>query len=637
MPLITAIVFAKAITVLGVVPLMLQPGLPPELPPLPNGNHWVELDPNSPNPEVQRLIASSARASQYVWAQRNITTDEARQFFENVIAEPIEPVDVVNGYRELSKSYRSTSFAIAKTKLEAARQALSAAPALEAANPFLRQHLLMDVAQLEQFYGGTPAGALSAIDELLSLPSTQSDPSLRRVAFINASSLMAQQHNLFAASSYLDSLFRDASAIGDITPDQALQLLAAQASWYDDLGFGLADRAHAQGLRLDAWTRYAEADSVRVADLAMSIAARYGLDNCQHRKLWSFRAYKKLELIRNKHADGSIQMSGFELDRLHESERALLILFADAVDCDAVVAAWAVQQLQQPSGTPIGQLPQSGIPDAFGPPPYLLRRSDSGISPSADPSNPGRPLLNSELCARVFQSCDNCLPQRPDPAPFHFQARTISLTFDGPIRAEAPGTIPVNVFIEDAAGQVTTVNDYANSMAFEIVDDPNGIEKCVLVLRGLSQVTLIPGVYHVRPKLTGSERLLCDQLPAGWGSTPVYWTQERDDYVFTLHGDCNLNGVDDQLDLAADVGDDIFEPFGMPDCCSVPLCDPDMNHDGVTDQGDVEYLVGVISGEPNPSGRNPDFNRDGGADQGDIDALINTVAGNGCPNAACGF
>lgn len=237
----------------------------------------------------------------------------------------------------------------------------------------------------------------------------------------------------------------------------------------------------------------------------------------------------------------------------------------------------------------------------------------------------------------MFGSCDNCLPERPNPAAFHFQSRTIKLAFDGPIKAETPGTIPVSVFIEDAAGQVTTVNDYANSMAFEIVDDPTGIEKSVLVLRGLNQVTLIPGVYHVRPKVTGTDRLLCDQLPAGWGVTPVYWTQQSDDFVFTLHGDCNLNGVDDELDLAANAGDDIYEPFGLPDCCNVPLCDPDVNQDGSTDQGDIDYLVGVVAGQPNTSGVDPDYNRDGSADQADIDALINSIAGNGCPYASCGF
>ncbi|MBI1190575.1 MAG: hypothetical protein GC200_07870 [Tepidisphaera sp.] len=62
-----------------------------------------------------------------------------------------------------------------------------------------------------------------------------------------------------------------------------------------------------------------------------------------------------------------------------------------------------------------------------------------------------------------------------------------------------------------------------------------------------------------------------------------------------------------------------------------PTCDPDVNQDGVADQGDVDYLINVVAGGQNPSGIDPDFNQDGVADQGDIDALINVVAGGVCP------
>ncbi|MBI1189420.1 MAG: hypothetical protein GC200_01890 [Tepidisphaera sp.] len=62
-----------------------------------------------------------------------------------------------------------------------------------------------------------------------------------------------------------------------------------------------------------------------------------------------------------------------------------------------------------------------------------------------------------------------------------------------------------------------------------------------------------------------------------------------------------------------------------------PACDPDVNQDGVADQGDVDYLINVIAGGENPSGIDPDFNQDGVADQGDVDAIINVVAGGQCP------
>jgi hypothetical protein len=63
----------------------------------------------------------------------------------------------------------------------------------------------------------------------------------------------------------------------------------------------------------------------------------------------------------------------------------------------------------------------------------------------------------------------------------------------------------------------------------------------------------------------------------------------------------------------------------------VPYCDPDMNWDGNADAGDIDYLINVIAGGENPTGRNPDFNRDGNSDMGDVDALINVIAGSGCP------
>jgi glucose/arabinose dehydrogenase len=62
----------------------------------------------------------------------------------------------------------------------------------------------------------------------------------------------------------------------------------------------------------------------------------------------------------------------------------------------------------------------------------------------------------------------------------------------------------------------------------------------------------------------------------------------------------------------------------------VVMCDADFNADGNADQDDVAYLINVIAGGSNPTGRDPDFNRDGTADQDDTVALINAVAGGGC-------
>jgi hypothetical protein len=64
---------------------------------------------------------------------------------------------------------------------------------------------------------------------------------------------------------------------------------------------------------------------------------------------------------------------------------------------------------------------------------------------------------------------------------------------------------------------------------------------------------------------------------------------------------------------------------------TIPFCDPDFNWDGASDQDDVRYLVDVIAGGENRTGRNPDYNLDGNADFDDVRALIDVIAGGGCP------
>jgi len=62
-----------------------------------------------------------------------------------------------------------------------------------------------------------------------------------------------------------------------------------------------------------------------------------------------------------------------------------------------------------------------------------------------------------------------------------------------------------------------------------------------------------------------------------------------------------------------------------------PACDPDYNQDGNVDQDDIRYLVNVIGGGDNPTGRDPDFNQDGNVDQDDFADLVDVVAGGDCP------
>jgi hypothetical protein len=63
----------------------------------------------------------------------------------------------------------------------------------------------------------------------------------------------------------------------------------------------------------------------------------------------------------------------------------------------------------------------------------------------------------------------------------------------------------------------------------------------------------------------------------------------------------------------------------------VLYCDPDFNWDGNVDQEDVRYLINVIAGGTNETGRWADFNRDGNEDLDDVMALIDVIAGGNCP------
>jgi len=79
---------------------------------------------------------------------------------------------------------------------------------------------------------------------------------------------------------------------------------------------------------------------------------------------------------------------------------------------------------------------------------------------------------------------------------------------------------------------------------------------------------------------------------------------------------------------AADVAQDL--PFTLAGLRGLP-CDGDYNVDGNVDQGDIDYLINVVAGGANPTGRDPDFNRDGNVDQGDVGLLVGIVAGAPCP------
>jgi len=105
---------------------------------------------------------------------------------------------------------------------------------------------------------------------------------------------------------------------------------------------------------------------------------------------------------------------------------------------------------------------------------------------------------------------------------------------------------------------------------------------------------------------------------------PNWTVAQMREAIFHTASDFIANGQPDPL---------FVRGYGVLDANAAagPACDPDVNQDGVADQGDVDYLINVVAGGGNPAGIDPDFNHDGVADQGDVDSIINVVAGGPCP------
>lgn len=86
-------------------------------------------------------------------------------------------------------------------------------------------------------------------------------------------------------------------------------------------------------------------------------------------------------------------------------------------------------------------------------------------------------------------------------------------------------------------------------------------------------------------------------------------------------------GQHDPIVSASGDGWEMYGGFWTP-----PLsCNTDYDENGVGDQDDVVYLINVIAGGDNPTGRDPDFDCSGIADQDDVIALIGVIAGGECP------
>ncbi|MBI1189317.1 MAG: S8 family serine peptidase [Tepidisphaera sp.] len=138
--------------------------------------------------------------------------------------------------------------------------------------------------------------------------------------------------------------------------------------------------------------------------------------------------------------------------------------------------------------------------------------------------------------------------------------------------------------------------------------------------------------FKVQVSPDGTNWTTVDMIPAASPPTPA-WVQ----HTFRVGDFITPSATTQVRFIATDLTSAILEAaidevtIIAHQCIDTPACNPDLNQDGVADQGDVDYLINVVAGGENPSGVNADFNNDGVADQGDVDALINVVAGGPCP------
>lgn len=263
------------------------------------------------------------------------------------------------------------------------------------------------------------------------------------------------------------------------------------------------------------------------------------------------------------------------------------------VNDTATSGAWEADiVVDDVNGTPVVLDPQAAAGAYYATTSAALGGGAVGLAPvhlhNADcdpPNTPTTPPIfrNSQFC-HIHDVVPDCGGSA------NYADQSAVLTFYGKVARESSTVMPITCF---ADGNTTT--DYAQFMVAEIISD--GTTRRLRVYGDpAQQVQFIPGRYRIKPKLTGTARLLNAGLHA---SSPVPVADFE--YVFDIHADCNRNGVNDATDITNGWTDTV-EPYGVPDCChGYPVCDSDYNQDGVADQDDVAYLTNVIAGGANPT------------------------------------
>jgi hypothetical protein len=214
---------------------------------------------------------------------------------------------------------------------------------------------------------------------------------------------------------------------------------------------------------------------------------------------------------------------------------------------------------------------------------------------------------------------------------------TIVLDFRGPVTTEAVADAPFVIH------RLTDTEEFDFSIMF-MVDvkraphDQGPPNSRAVSLRGAGveySYLIDEGVFGLRFLRDDPPRtLLCDATRTEFGVPVAPLPQGQDyDYSFVVRRDCNLNGIWDTDDIAADPSLDLDFDGRIDSCYESTPCEPDINGDGNVDQDDHACLVQTIGGDWSCLGEgiDPDFNGDGNIDQDDVAALETVIAGGACP------
>lgn len=119
-----------------------------------------------------------------------------------------------------------------------------------------------------------------------------------------------------------------------------------------------------------------------------------------------------------------------------------------------------------------------------------------------------------------------------------------------------------------------------------------------------------------------------NQLIAGTAFLPYFSSQGSGIALVAIGGDCDEDGLSDELEIQLDPSQDC-NADGTPDsCASLPICASDLNADGTTDGRDLGVLVSAW-GESGAGSGTADINADGATDC--VDLALMLAAWGECP------